>query len=282
MRKSLRHYKRDFIDYLGRIRGYSDLTLRTYDDALDEALGMAETEPTDEGGVRINLMPLRLHIASQRPKTISKKLSAVRSFAAYLRDQGEQVELRSDESIKVPKSLPKPIPHEHIMQALEHASLEERLVVVLLYTLGLRISELAALKLEDIGEGWVRVLGKGNKEREIPLVDTAAELLKTYLESATPRRFLFEKDGDRLSENSLRYIIKKLFKNVGMHVTPHQLRHSYATALLNNNARIADVSDLLGHASMATTQIYTKLGNALKLDNYLKSHPLCKGDNGIQ
>ncbi len=62
-------------------------------------------------------------------------------------------------------------------------------------------------------------------------------------------------------------------------MTPHQLRHSYATALLNNSARIADVSELLGHASMATTQIYTKLGSALKMDNYLKSHPLCKGIN---
>jgi integrase/recombinase XerC len=281
MKNSLKRYKRDFIDYLGRIRGYSDLTLRTYDDALTEALGLAEIEQIDHG-IRINLMPLRLHIASQKPKTISKKLSAVRSFVEYVREQGETVELQADESIKVPKSLPKPIPHEHIVQALEHAELRDRLVVVMLYTLGLRISELASLKLEDIGDNWVRVRGKGNKEREIPLIDTASTLLQSYLRSEAPARFLFEKDGDRLSENSLRYIIKKLFKNVGMNVTPHQLRHSYATALLNNNARIADVSDLLGHASMATTQIYTKLGNALKLDNYLKSHPLCKGDNGTQ
>ncbi|MDX1295687.1 MAG: tyrosine-type recombinase/integrase [Sulfurimonadaceae bacterium] len=281
MKNSLKRYRRDFIDYLGRIRGYSDLTLRTYDDALSEALALAEVEPVKEG-IRINLMPLRLHIASQKPKTISKKLSAVRSFVEYLREQGETVELQADESIKVPKSLPKPIPHEHIVQALEHAELRDRLVVVMLYTLGLRISELASIRLDDIGDSWVRVHGKGNKEREVPLIDTTSRLLSTYLQSESPSRFLFEKDGDRLSENSLRYIIKKLFKNVGMKVTPHQLRHSYATALLNNNARIADVSDLLGHASMATTQIYTKLGNALKLDNYMKSHPLCKGDNGTQ
>ena len=282
MKKSLNRYKRDFIDYLGRIRGYSELTLKSYDEALTEALALAEAEPAESGGIRLNLMPLRLHIASQRPKTISKKLSAVRSFTAYLRDEGEAVELVADESVKVPKTLPKPIPHEHIVEALEHGTEQERLVVMMLYTLGLRISELASLKVEDIGDGWVRVLGKGDKEREIPLIEPTAGLLHAYLAKRTPKRFLFERRGDRLSENSLRYIINKLFKNVGIKATPHQLRHSYATALLNNNARIADVSDLLGHASMATTQIYTKLGSALKLDNYLKSHPLCKGDNGIQ
>ena len=282
MKNSLKRYKRDFIDYLGRIRGYSDLTLRTYDDALDEALAYAEIEEREEGGIRINLMPLRLRIASKKPKTIAKKLSAVRSFVSYLREEGESVELLSDENVKIPKTLPKPIPHEHIVQALEHATLEERTVVVLLYTLGLRISELAGLQREDIREEWVRVRGKGNREREVPLIATTRTLLEMYLREADPRRFVFEKDGDRLSENSLRYIIKRVFKQVGMHVTPHQLRHSYATALLNNNARIADVSDLLGHASMATTQIYTKLGSALKLENYLKSHPLCKGDHGIR
>ena len=282
MKNSLKRYKRDFIDYLGRIRGYSDLTLRTYDDALDEALACAEIEEREGGGIRINLMPLRLRIASKKPKTIAKKLSAVRSFVSYLREEGESVELLSDENVKIPKTLPKPIPHEHIVQALEHATLEERTVVVLLYTLGLRISELAGLQREDIREEWVRVRGKGNREREVPLIATTRTLLEMYLREADPRRFVFEKDGDRLSENSLRYIIKRVFKQVGMHVTPHQLRHSYATALLNNNARIADVSDLLGHASMATTQIYTKLGSALKLENYLKSHPLCKGDHGIR
>jgi integrase/recombinase XerC len=282
MLKSLRRRKRDYIDYLDRIRGYSDLTLRTYDDALEEALSLAEIEVREQGGIRINLMPLRLKIASKKPKTIAKKLSAVRSFVAYLKEAGESVELIADEGVKVPKSLPKPVPHEHIVKALEHASLKERTLVVMLYTLGLRISELAALKLEDIHDGWVRVAGKGQKEREVPLIETTRTLLEAYRQEAEPHRFLFEKSGDRLSENSLRYTINRVFGRVGMHVTPHQLRHSYATALLNNHARIADVSDLLGHASMATTQIYTKLGTALKMDNYLKSHPLCKGDHGTR
>lgn len=276
MKKSLHHYKLDFLDYLGQIRGYSDLTLKSYDEALDEALDLMEVE-ANEDTLQFNLMPFRLHVAAQKPTTISRKLSAVRSFSAYLRMQGIKVELLADESIKVPKTLPKPIAHEHIEEALEYASLRESVAVIMLYTLGLRISELAHLKCEDISDGWVRIRGKGNKEREVPLIDTTRALLHAYFHEEQPETFLFEKNGDRLSENSLRYMITKLFKNVGIRVTPHQLRHSYATALLNNNARIADVSELLGHASMATTQIYTKLGSALKLDNYLKSHPLCKG-----
>jgi len=271
----------DFLDYLGEIRGYSDLTLKSYDEALDEAFSLMEVEMISSV-YTFDLMPLRLHIASQRATTISRKLSAIRSFSEYLRLQGMKVELLADESIKVPKTLPRPIAHEHIKEALAAASVSESLMVLMLYTLGLRISELAALKLKDISDSWVRVRGKGNKEREIPLIDTTHVLLQAYRQQEHPTVFLFETDGVRLSENSLRYIITKLFKKVGLKVTPHQLRHSYATALLNNDARIADVSELLGHASMATTQIYTKLGSALKLDNYQRSHPLCKGTHGTE
>ncbi len=276
MKKSLKHYKLDFLDYLQQIRGYSELTVKSYDEALREAIALMEVETTAAGS-RFNLMPLRLKIASQKPKTISKKLSAVRSFVDFLRDRGETVELAADESIKVPKTLPKPIPHEHIEAALRGATTEEAVVIMMLYTLGLRISELASLRLEDITSEWVRVRGKGNKEREIPVIGQTEKLLGHYIAEASPKQFLLERDGDRLSENSLRYILMKRFKTVGIKATPHQLRHSYATALLNNSARIADVSELLGHASMATTQIYTKLGSAIKLDNYMKSHPLCKG-----
>jgi len=86
--------------------------------------------------------------------------------------------------------------------------------------------------------------------------------------------FLFESNDKRLSENSLRYTVNKVFKRVGLKVSPHQLRHSYATELLNHNASISDVSELLGHSSMSTTQIYTKLGSVLKQQNYNKAHPL--------
>jgi len=273
--------KEDFLKYLDGIRGYSPLTVLSYDDAINEMLKMAEIEE-ENGTLRINLMPLRLHIASHKPKTISRKLSSIRSFVKYLRTQNKNVELRGDESVKIPKTLPKPIAHEHILHVLEHSDPEAKLAITMLYTMGLRISELAALRLRDIGEEWCRVTGKGNKQRDIPMLSHVYEMVRVYHREQGLREHVFEREGEKLSENSLRYIITKAFAGVGLKVTPHQLRHAYATELLNNRARIADVSQLLGHASMATTQIYTKLGNALKMDHYRQSHPLCQNSEDSQ
>jgi integrase/recombinase XerC len=222
----------------------------------------------------LNLMPYRLHIASLNAKTISKKLSAVRSFVEFLNECGIKVILKNDDSIKVPKTLPKPISHKYIKEALKKADFNEKFIIIMLYTLGLRISELSNIKLKDISKGWIRIKGKGNKQRDVPLLESTQELIENFLEKNTPKNYLFEKNGEKLSQNSLRYIIDKTFKKVGLKVTPHQLRHSFATSLLNQGANIADVSELLGHSSMATTQIYTKLASSLKEENYLKSHPL--------
>jgi integrase/recombinase XerC len=89
-----------------------------------------------------------------------------------------------------------------------------------------------------------------------------------------PKKFFFEKNGVKLSEDSLRYKLNKTFKRIGLKVTPHQLRHSFATSLLNGGARIEDVSELLGHESLATTQIYTQLASDLKMQSYNSAHPL--------
>jgi integrase/recombinase XerC len=276
LKKSLDKYRNDFLNYLEQQRGYSLLTIKSYDASLREAFEYIEIEEKANENVLFHLMPYRVHIAHLKAKTISKKMSAVRSFTEYLQFQGEKVILDADASVKVAKTLPKPIPHEHIMEALQQASLEEKVVVLMLYTLGLRISELAALKLEDISGEWIRVLGKGKKQRDVPLLKEIRHLLDEYLSTFMIKQYLFEKNGEKLSENSLRYMITKVFERVSLKVTPHQLRHSYATALLNSGAPIVDVSELLGHASMATTQIYTKLGSALKQQNYQMAHPLCK------
>ncbi len=277
MKKLIDKYKKEFLQYLEEIRGYSDLTIKTYADALNEALWHVEmVQEQDE--IIFNLMPYRLKISHLNAKTISKKLSALRSFAQYLNDQGVRIVFKADESVKVAKTLPKPVSHKNILEALTYAKPEEKLVVLMLYTLGLRISELSSLKISDITTQWVRVLGKGDKQRDVPLLASTKELLDEYLATSSAKKFVFEQNSEKLSENSLRYIVTKVFKRVALKVTPHQLRHSYATALLNNGAPIADVSELLGHASMATTQIYTKLGSALKQQNYNKAHPLCGAD----
>jgi len=271
----LRTNKESFLKYLDQFKGYSDLTVRSYDDAIEEMIENSEFTVEPDKTI-INLMPLRIKISKQNPKTISRKLSAVRTFVKYLRKEGNIIELFGDESIKVPKTLPKPISHAHIIEVMESAEPSARLAITLLYSMGLRISELSNLEYSHLGKEWCRVVGKGLKQRDIPMLPYVFSMIEEDRLKNGNKQFVFESGGRKLSENSLRYIITKAFEQKGIKATPHQLRHAYATELLNNNARIADVSELLGHSSMATTQIYTKLGNALKMDNYRSSHPLCK------
>ena len=145
MNALLKSYKLPFLDYLSDIRGYSDLTVKTYATALDEAFRYIRIEDKI-----LNLNPYRLEISSLNAKTISKKLSAIRSFVKFMQERGEDFVLRGDAPIKVAKTLPKPISYEHIKEALALANREEELIVVMLYTLGLRISELSSLELIDI------------------------------------------------------------------------------------------------------------------------------------
>jgi len=275
LKKSINKHRLSFLDYLSDVRGYSDLTLKSYDESLQEAFEYIDIY-TENSVTVFELMPYRVFLKDLKSTTKSKKLSAVRSFVNYLNDNKlMRVVLKSDDSIKVSKTLPKPIKHELIVEALQKASLQESVVVVLLYTLGLRISELSNIKLEDISSEWIRVVGKGSKTRDVPLLKDVKELVEKYIESYGVKKFLFEKDGEKLSENSLRYMVNKVFDKIAVKVTPHQLRHSYATSLLNGGAPISDVSELLGHKSLSTTQIYTKLGSALIRKNYNNAHPLC-------
>ena len=108
------------------------------------------------------------------------------------------------------------------------------------------------------------------------LLEELQRLIRLYVKEKIPKTYLFEKGNAPMNSAQLRYILTKLFKEAGLKVTPHQLRHSFATHLLNNGARIADVSELLGHETMATTQVYTKLGSVKKMQEYMKAHPLAK------
>jgi len=169
-----------------------------------------------------------------------------------------------------------PIEEDLITEILETSSSKEHLIISLLYGLGLRISELASIRVSDISSQWIEVVGKGNKRRQIPLLPSLFEEIENYKRVASPQVFLFEKKGQPMSSAQIRYLFNKLFKKSGIKATPHQLRHSFATHLLQNGARISDVSELLGHSSMVSTQIYTQLSSNKKLNEYAKAHPLCQ------
>jgi len=274
--EKLSNHCEDFLEYLLDVRGYSEQTIITYEIALKQMLEVSHFYEEMSATI-LDITPFRFSIVKNSKKTIAKKLSAIRSFVTYLEEQCLlSVTLKGDEPIKAPQSLPKPIEEHYIEEVLAKANLEEKLLISLLYGLGLRISELSDLKLEDIKEKWVQIHGKGNKVRELPLLPQLTELIHRYKESKHPKVYLFEKGNAPMNVAQLRYILTKLFKAQGLKVTPHQLRHSFATHLLNNGARIADVSELLGHETMATTQVYTKLGSVKKMQEYMKAHPLTK------
>ena len=274
--ENLERYSEDFLEYLFSVRGYSDTTVSTYEIALRQMIEVSHFYEENDSYV-LDITPFRFTIVKNNKKTIVKKLSAIRSFVKYLEDQCHlSIKTLGDETIKVPQSLPKPIEQTYIDEVLDMANLEQKLLISLLYGLGLRISEVAGLKVDDIKGKWVQILGKGNKVRELPLLDAFQNLLALYMKERNPQKYLFEKGKSPMNTAQLRYIVTKLFKSAGIKATPHQLRHSFATHLLNNGARIADVSELLGHETMATTQVYTKLGSVKKMQEYIKAHPLNK------
>ncbi len=270
-----------FLFYLEKVRAYSSSSIVTYDNVFKELLSIGHYYEEDKE-IILDITPLRLKNINNSKRTISKKLSAIRSFIKYMKEQQDlSIKLIGDSTIKVPQTLPKPIDESLISEVLNHASKKEYLIIALLYGLGLRISELSTLRLSDISNEWVQVVGKGNKARQLPLLKSLFDEIKDYRAQESPKKFLLEKEGEKMTVNQIRYLFNKIFKKYGIKATPHQLRHSFATHLLHNGARISDVSELLGHASMVSTQIYTQLSSNKKLDEYSMAHPLCQSSNTI-
>jgi len=268
MKEFLKEEVNKFLNYQKSIRASS--SVKSYESVLKDAINFIEIDNRV-----INITAYRLHISDQSKKTIAKKVSIIRSFVSFLEDSGYKFRLVGDEAVRVPKSLPKPIQTEKIKEVLKVANLLESTIIYLIYGLGLRVSELLDLKVSDISDEWIVVTGKGSKTRTIPLHPELKKIIDSYLSFYPTKKYLFQKNDIKMSYSQIRYILDKAFDKIGIKVTPHQLRHSFATDLLNSGARINDVSSLLGHEFLSTTQIYTKLNSNTKLNNYLKAHPLC-------
>ena len=232
----------------------------------------------------------RMHSAGLTPVTMGRKLAAVRSFCAWLCRMGvlETNPARAVHNPKTPQSLPRFLSEaevESLLAAPDDSELgrRDRAVLELLYATGLRASELTGLNASDLdfAERLVKVLGKGRKERLVPFGGAAERALRDYLpvrEAWVTRpepAFFLTPAGKRLSNDGLRKLLAQRLREAAIdkRATPHAIRHSFATHLLNAGADLRAIQELLGHASLGTTQRYTHVSTAQLKAIYDKSHP---------
>jgi integrase/recombinase XerC len=293
----------EFIAHLRAQRGYSLHTLRSYRVDLRQFLEFLSSAgggrlPDDLGVV--NSPQIREYLgrlfAQYKRSTIARKLSAVRSFYAFAEKSGYAVN-NPAATVSTPKqerTIPVYLPVDQMFGLLEGPDkksplgLRDQAILELLYSTGMRVSELAGLNLDriDLQQRLIRVIGKGNKERIVPAGRKAVAVLRDYLDATLPLRkgnrksprempLLINAGGGRLSTRSIANIVKKYGVKCGlmMGISPHCLRHTFATHLLDGGADLRSVQELLGHASLSTTQRYTHVSLDRLMEVYDKAHP---------
>jgi len=291
-----------FLDYLRHIRKYSPNTIKSYqNDLIGLSHLFATTPPQQVSTAQIRKLTNQLHSQQLLPRSIARHLSCWRSFFAWLSNHTDTV-CNPVLGIKAPKqskSLPKALSVDeavHLVEkslgdgmsaAVDHAMFE------LLYSSGLRVSELVNLDAAycntslgwiDLSEQMVHVTGKGNKSREVPIGSAAISALKHWLELRpglvkTDQNALFlTQRGTRMSARLVQMRIKAHAKKLGIKndVHPHVLRHSFASHVLQSSGDLRAVQELLGHASLASTQVYTSLDFQHLSQTYDAAHPRAK------
>ncbi len=299
-----------FLHYLKSQKGYSEHTIRNYRIDLRQFLnfikkreGLADSESEDPGLDSIDFSVVREYLGNlyggYRRTTIGRKLSSIRSFFHFLEKVGAN-EGNPAADISTPKRgkyIPTYLPVDDMFRLLEGPDREKPLglrdlaILEVLYSCGIRVSELAGLNLSsiDYDQRLVKVLGKGNKERIVPIGRNALKAVEDYLEATLSLRKNGKGDhqegplfmnyrGGRLSTRSIATIIKKYGLKCGliMDITPHSLRHTFATHLLDGGADLRSVQELLGHVSLSTTQKYTHVSLDRLMEVYDKAHPRSK------
>lgn len=274
-----------FLDYLKYERGFSDYTIKSYRIDLKEFYDFAKEDNIDIDLVRKYLRELYEKKYSNR--SISRKVSSLKSYFKYLESEGiiKDNFMRLISNPKIEKTLPNYLNYEDLEKLLDFPDknnkygLRDALILEMLYSSGIRVSELSNMKVKDIdfNEKKILILGKGNKERYVYFGSKCMNLLNKYLEldHRDSPYLLIGKRTEKLNEREIRSIVTETAKKAGIsvHVTPHTLRHTYATHMLNDGADLKSVGDLLGHESLSTTQIYTHVSNERLRQVYLSAHP---------
>ncbi|MFZ5943719.1 MAG: tyrosine recombinase XerC [Bacillota bacterium] len=285
-----------FLEYMSAQKGYSQHTLTAYsNDILQFLQFIDETKSLLE----IDYLNIRNYLVFLQQKgltktTMARKVTSIRSFYKFLK-KSRHLDQNPAQNISTPKKIKK-IPTVLSQQELERLldnefvernflTIRDKAIFEMLYSTGLRVSELVSLKLTDVDleYQYAKVLGKGQKERIVPIGAKGISALKGYLEHSRSQllkpesgNFIFlNNQGKGLSARGIRYIVDKYITNAAIRikVSPHVFRHSFATHLLDNGADLRVVQELLGHANLSTTQIYTHVSKKRIQQVYKQAHP---------
>ena len=290
----------DFALELSSVKGYSDNTVKAYlSDITDLKVFMESKSQNEIADLDLELVRDWLWRASEKgltKTTLARKSAAVRAFTAWLHKNGKLdidpgLKLRSP---KASRTLPKVVSRDSMFEIFERlepfsssdnpAGIQDLLMIELLYGSGIRVSELVGLNLEDIdyGRKILRVTGKGDKQRMVPYSDPAGLALDKWIREGRPQfvneisqnALLISSRGKRVGVRQVYALVAKLLSETAVgQAGPHALRHSAATHLLDGGADLRAVQELLGHSSLATTQIYTHVSVDRLKQGYLKAHP---------
>ncbi|MDD4923650.1 MAG: site-specific tyrosine recombinase XerD [Dehalococcoidales bacterium] len=295
-----------FLNYLTVEKGFSGNTIEAYRNDLTQLLHFAEKEaskksiiPSWDNFNRQSMLSYMLNLKERNyaVTTVARKVAAAKSFFSFMVSEGK---LREDptenvSSPKVGKPLPDALSISQVRQLIEQPAKmstpdarRDRAMLELLYASGMRVSELVSLNLGDvdINNCFVRCFGKGSKERMVPIYPQSAKTVDEYIKEVRPlwvhreteKALFLNQRGERLTRQGLWQILKNYAKDAGLdkQVTPHTLRHSFATHMLSGGADLRSVQELLGHANISTTQIYTHLTSEHVRNTYEKAHPRAK------
>jgi len=278
-----------FLHYLEGERGASPHTLRSYRTDLLQferfvhAHGLGPLQTMDQRAIRVYLADLSETTLTRA--SIARKLAVLRSLFRYLARR-RHIAVNPVKDLvgpKPPRALPRTLLYDDIVQILdktelpEKSRLRDRAVLELLYATGLRVGEAARLAVDDVdfGGGVVRVHGKGDKERLVPVGRPALRALEGYLDGRRNGSLFLNGRGGPLTVRSLHRIVRGSAKRAGLHrpVSPHTLRHSFATHLLDQGADLRLIQEFLGHARLSTTQRYTHVSADHLMKVYDRAHP---------
>ena len=291
-----------FLNYTTVERGLSPNTIAAYRNDLTQFVDFLQSRDSSLHGngswkridtEALTAYVLDLHERGYSDKTKTRKVASTKALFGFLLEEGviDNNPMEDFASPGVGESLPETLSVEEVEAllsaegAVTPLSIRDRAIIEVMYATGVRVSELVSLDIDDvdIDESFVRCMGKGSKERIIPVHDEAVEAVKEYLKDGRPslagpaagRALFVSRKGGRLTRQALWLILKGRAQSAGIErkITPHTLRHSFATHLLIGGAPLRHVQELLGHASITTTQVYTHLTSEHVRTQYESSHP---------